>query len=93
VAAIFDNLHMLHDNISDILASDRLPTWEVKRTEIYRILDSYYLATADATNPMIVREGRESHPKSHAEPSAPSPAGTEPAASGPGQPEPGHQHH
>jgi hypothetical protein len=55
IANIFDNLHMLHDNISDILASDRFPTWKSKRAEIYRILDSYYLATADSTNPMILR--------------------------------------
>jgi hypothetical protein len=55
IANIFDNLHMLHDNISDILVSDLLTTWEEKRAEIYRILDYYYLATADATNPMIRR--------------------------------------
>lgn len=55
IANIFDNLHMLHDNISDILASEQLPTWEAKRTEIYRLVDAYYLASADATNPMIVR--------------------------------------
>jgi hypothetical protein len=54
IANIFDNLHMLHDNISDILASEALPTWEMKRAEIYRVLDFYYLATADAANPMIV---------------------------------------
>ena len=53
-AAIFDNLHMLHDNIIDILASEQLPTWEAKRAEIYRLVDTYYLAGADATNPMIV---------------------------------------
>jgi hypothetical protein len=64
VASIFDNLHMLHDNISDILASELLPTWEAKRAEIYRILDSYYLATADTTNPMIVR-GRSDPPHQH----------------------------
>ena len=58
IANIFDNLHMLHDNISDILVSDLFPTWEAKRAEIYRILDSYYLASADATNPMI-RKGSE----------------------------------
>lgn len=57
IANIFDNLHMLHDNISDILVSDLFPTWEAKRAEIYRILDSYYLASADATNPMIRRGG------------------------------------
>jgi hypothetical protein len=55
IANIFDNLHMLHDNISDILASGKLPTWEAKRAEIYRIVNAYYLASADATNPMIVR--------------------------------------
>ncbi len=55
VANIFDNLHMLHDNISDILASELLPTWEAKRAEIYRIVNRYYLASADGTNPMIVK--------------------------------------
>ena len=63
IANIFDNLHMLHDNISDILASETLPTWEAKREEIYRIVNSYYLASVDATNPMIVRtpQGPEHH--------------------------------
>lgn len=59
VANIFDNLHMLHDNISDVLASEQLPTWEAKRAEIYRVLDHYYLASADATNPMIVANQEE----------------------------------
>ena len=54
IANIFDNLHMLHDTISDILTSDGLPTWDAKRKEIYRMLDSYYLARADRTNPMIL---------------------------------------
>jgi hypothetical protein len=54
IANIFDNLHMLHDTISDILASDLLPTWDAKRKEIYRVLDTYYLASADATNPMVL---------------------------------------
>ncbi len=58
IANIFDNLHMLHDNISDILVSDLFPTWRAKRAEIYRILDTYYLANADASNPMI-RKGSE----------------------------------
>ena len=61
VANIFDNLHMLHDNISDILTSERLPTWEAKREEIYRVVDHYYLASADETNPMIVRSEQEHH--------------------------------
>lgn len=60
LANIFDNLHMLHDNISDILTSERLPTWAAKRVEIYRLLNHYYLASADATNPMIV-QGQEHH--------------------------------
>jgi hypothetical protein len=64
IANIFDNLHMLHDTISDILASDQLPTWEAKRTEIYRVLDTYYLASADATNPMILR-GQPVSPHAH----------------------------
>ena len=54
IANIFDNLHMLHDNISDILVTDLMPTWEDKRREIYRILMNFYWASADATNPMIV---------------------------------------
>ncbi|TKB77720.1 MAG: hypothetical protein E8D45_05310 [Nitrospira sp.] len=62
VANIFDNLHMLHDTISDILASPQFPTWAEKRQEIYRVLDAYYLAVADATNPMIVREGAGTAP-------------------------------
>ncbi|MBX3235864.1 MAG: hypothetical protein KF814_06910 [Nitrospiraceae bacterium] len=59
IANIFDNLHMLHDNISDILASEALGTWEEKRAEIYRIVNSYYLASADAANPMIVKTSLE----------------------------------
>jgi hypothetical protein len=54
LASIFDNLHMLHDNISDILTSELLPAWDGKRAEIYRLVDTYYLASADETNPMIV---------------------------------------
>ena len=65
IANIFDNLHMLHDNISDILVSDLFSTWEAKRAEIYRILDRYYLASADATNPMI-RNGGTMQPKHNA---------------------------
>jgi hypothetical protein len=56
IANIFDNLHMLHDTISDILSSELLPAWEEKRVEIYRVLDTYYLASADATNPMVLRD-------------------------------------
>jgi mono/diheme cytochrome c family protein len=41
-AAIFDNLHMLHDNFDDILArSDLYPTLDTKRAAILRILPIY----------------------------------------------------
>ncbi|SPP66321.1 hypothetical protein [Nitrospira lenta] len=61
IANIFDNLHMMHDNISDILTSDLLPTWEGKRQEIYRVTQTYYWTSADATNPFFVREGQPHH--------------------------------
>ena len=61
IANIFDNLHMMHDNISDILATDLLPTWEEKRKEIYRVTRAYYWSSADATNPFIVRDGQPHH--------------------------------
>jgi hypothetical protein len=61
IANIFDNLHMMHDTISDILSSDLFPTWEDKRSEIYRITQNYYWATADATNPYIIRDGQRHH--------------------------------
>jgi hypothetical protein len=64
IANIFDNLHMMHDNISDILTTDLLPTWEEKRKEIYRITQTYYWASADATNPFVVREGQPHHSSS-----------------------------
>src|SRR5262245_30164472 len=41
-ANIFNNLHMLHDNIDDVLASPELfPTLEAKRERIYFLLDIY----------------------------------------------------
>lgn len=61
IANIFDNLHMMHDTISDILSSDLLPTWEDKRKEIYRVTENFYWASADATNPYIIRDGRPHH--------------------------------
>ena len=74
IANIFDNLHMMHDNISDILTTDLLPTWEDKRKEIYRITQAYYWASADATNPFLVRDGQPHHSGSTPamEPAAPS---------------------
>jgi hypothetical protein len=43
------------------LASETLPTWEAKRAEIYRLLETYYLARADAGNPFIVRSSKSPH--------------------------------
>ena len=41
-ANIFDNLHMLHDNLDDVLSRpDLYPTPETKRRQILRILDIY----------------------------------------------------
>ena len=64
IANIFDNLHMMHDTISDILSSDLFPTSEDKRNEIYRVAQNYYWASADATNPFIVRDGQLHHESS-----------------------------
>lgn len=64
IANIFDNLHMMHDTISDILVTDLLRTWEEKRQEIHRVTRAYYWASADATNPFIVRDARPHHPDS-----------------------------
>jgi hypothetical protein len=58
IANIFDNLHMMHDTISDILVSELLPTWEDKRKEIYRVTQTYYWASSDATNPYILRDNK-----------------------------------
>ena len=58
IANIFDNLHMMHDTISDILVTDLLPTWEEKRNEIYRVTQSYYWASADDANPFIIKNTR-----------------------------------
>jgi hypothetical protein len=73
IANIFDNLHMMHDTISDILTTDLLPTREEKRKEIYRVTRAYYWASADATNPFIVRGGHphRSGTRPATEPSAP----------------------
>jgi hypothetical protein len=65
IANIFDNLHMLHDTISDILATYRIPTWDAKRQEIYRVLETYYFAAADATNPMVLSRTPEHAPIQH----------------------------
>ena len=64
IANIFDNLHMMHDTISDILVSELIPTWEAKRDEIYRVTQSYYWASADASNPFIIKDEKPHVPHS-----------------------------
>ncbi len=46
-AAIFDNLHMMHDIISDILSADTVP-WDRKREVIYAQLDELRDSTRNA---------------------------------------------
>jgi len=53
-AAIFDNLHMMHDIISDVLAADTIPRGR-KREVIYRQLDELRDSTR---NTMTWEEGR-----------------------------------
>ncbi|WP_173043873.1 hypothetical protein [Nitrospira sp. KM1] len=70
IANIFDNLHMMHDTISDILVTDLLPTWEDKRNEIYRITREYYWASADSSNPYLRRDEKthDTPPQSNTHP-------------------------
>ena len=49
-AAIFDNLHMMHDIISDILASDAVPR-DRKREVIYAALDEFQDSTRNVMSP------------------------------------------
>ncbi|HEX5385313.1 MAG TPA: hypothetical protein VFW66_01285, partial [Gemmatimonadales bacterium] len=49
-AAIFDNLHMMHDIISDILASDKVPH-DRKREVIYAALAEYQDPARNVTTP------------------------------------------
>jgi len=64
-AVIFDNLHMMHDIISDILVSERIPRRD-KRSMIYRQLDEFrdstsHVITIDEWRNMGA-EGHEGHP-------------------------------
>jgi len=54
-AVIFDNLHMLHDIISDLLASDRVP-----RAEKGRVISKALAEFRDGSkHTMSIREWRE----------------------------------
>jgi hypothetical protein len=61
ISIVFDNLHMMHDVVSDILASDRVPR-DRKRAEILRAIelfrdDTSYVTTVDEWRQMAVGMG------------------------------------
>jgi hypothetical protein len=61
IAIIFDNLHMMHDVVSDILASDEVPR-NRKRAEILRAIDMFrddtsYVTTVEEWRQMAVGMG------------------------------------
>jgi hypothetical protein len=61
ISIIFDNLHMMHDVVSDILASDQVPR-NRKRAEILRAIelfrdDTSFVTTVDAWRQMAVGMG------------------------------------
>jgi hypothetical protein len=61
IAIIFDNLHMMHDVVSDILASDQVPR-DRKRAEIMRAVelfrdDTSYVTTVEEWRQMSVGMG------------------------------------
>jgi hypothetical protein len=61
ISIIFDNLHMMHDVVSDILASDEVPR-NRKRAEILRAIelfrdDTSYVTTVDEWRQMAVGMG------------------------------------
>jgi hypothetical protein len=69
-ASIFDNLHMLHDNIDDVLSSPELfPTMEAKRERIYQLLEIYlhrnHQAGADRYAQYHAPAGMEHHRGEH----------------------------
>jgi hypothetical protein len=61
ISIIFDNLHMMHDVVSDILASDEVPR-DRKRAEILRAIELFrdntsYVTTVDEWRQMAVGMG------------------------------------
>jgi hypothetical protein len=61
IAIVFDNLHMMHDVVSDILASDQVPR-ERKRAEILRAIelfrdDTSYVTTVEEWQQMATGMG------------------------------------
>lgn len=62
-AAIFDNLHMLHDNIDDVLSSpDLFPTHQARRERILEILAIYLHRNQQAGLHTAYRLPPEEHP-------------------------------
>jgi hypothetical protein len=96
-AAIFDNLHMMHDIISDVLASPLIPR-ERKREVIYRQLEEFrspetHVVSADEWRAMAGHMGLSAMggpvPGTGAEPAGGPPPGDAASPSGPDEP---HRH-
>ncbi|MEW6301022.1 MAG: hypothetical protein AB1671_25360, partial [Thermodesulfobacteriota bacterium] len=94
-ANIFDNLHMLHDNIDDVLSSpDLFPTLEAKRERIYQLREIYLRKNHRAGDTRYAQyraPAGMSHPHSAtARPTSPEVA---PPAEQPSRENADHQHH
>jgi hypothetical protein len=89
-ANIFNNLHMLHDNIDDVLASPELfPTLEAKRARIYFLLDIYlhrnHRPGDDRYAQYRAPAGTEHHHGGHTGAAPPAAPGPPPAAEPPAE--------
>jgi hypothetical protein len=93
-ANIFDNLHMLHDNIDDVLSSpDLFPTMLARRERIYQLLEIYLHRNHQAGDERYARYRAPAGMKhDHSDMAHPLPAEAAPAAEQPSQETPIHQH-
>jgi hypothetical protein len=94
-ANIFNNLHMLHDNIDDVLASPELfPSIEAKRERIYQLLAIYLHRNHQPGDTRYARYrapvGMEHHHGGHAGATVPAAPGQTPASGPPAEPD--HRH-
>ena len=94
-ANIFDNLHMLHDNVDDVLSSpDLFPTMLAKRERIYQLLEIYLHRNHQAGDERYAQYRAPAGIKQdHGSMAHPPPAEAAPAAEQPSQETPTHQHH
>jgi hypothetical protein len=94
-ANIFDNLHMLHDNIDDVLSSpDLFPTMEAKRERIYQLLAIYLHKNHQAGDNRYAQYRAPLGMKhDHGSGTRPAPSETMPTVESPEQEPSGHHHH